>query len=121
MDSTPIVTGVESPVAKSAIRKVSTRLVPFVALMFFINYLDRTAIGFAAPNGMNDDLALSAAQFGFASGVCGLAQGKAVAGAAEAMARNPGASASIRFALILGLVLIESLALYTLVIVFMKT
>lgn len=59
----------ESPVAKSAIRKVAIRLVPFVALMFFINYLDRTAIGFAAPNGMNDDLALSAAQFGFASGV----------------------------------------------------
>ncbi|SIT86933.1 Nitrate/nitrite transporter NarK [Microbacterium sp. RU33B] len=58
-----------NPVARSAIRKVSTRLVPFVALMFFINYLDRTAIGFAAPNGMNDDLALSAAQFGFASGV----------------------------------------------------
>jgi len=57
----------------------------------------------------------------FASGVCGLAQGRAVAGATEAMARNPGASAAIRFALILGLVLIESLALYTLVIVFMKT
>lgn len=56
-----------------------------------------------------------------ASGLCGLAQGKAVAGAAEAMARNPGASAAIRFALILGLVLIESLALYTLVIVFIKT
>lgn len=37
--------------------------------MFFINYLDRTAIGFAAPNGMNESLALSAAQFGFASGV----------------------------------------------------
>ncbi|WP_345188475.1 MFS transporter [Microbacterium panaciterrae] len=37
--------------------------------MFFINYLDRTAIGFAAPNGMNQDLGLSAAQFGFASGV----------------------------------------------------
>ena len=55
-----------------------------------------------------------------ASGLCGLAQGKAVAGAAEAMARNPGASAAIRFALILGLVLIESLALYTLVIVFTR-
>ena len=54
----------------------------------------------------------------FASGMCGLAQGRAVAGAAEAMARNPGASAGIRFALILGLVLIESLALYTLVITF---
>lgn len=56
-------------VEKSAIRKVAVRLVPFVALMFFINYLDRTAIGFAAPNGMNDDLMLSAAQYGFASGV----------------------------------------------------
>lgn len=62
-------TSPSSPVEKSAIRKVAVRLVPFVALMFFINYLDRTAIGFAAPNGMNDDLALSAAQFGFASGV----------------------------------------------------
>lgn len=59
----------ESDIARSAIRKVAWRLVPFVALMFFINYLDRTAIGFAAPNGMNEDLALSAAQFGFASGV----------------------------------------------------
>jgi F-type H+-transporting ATPase subunit c len=55
-----------------------------------------------------------------ASGLCGLAQGKAVAGAAEAMARNPGAAAAIRFALLLGLVLIESLALYTLVIIFVK-
>lgn len=53
-----------------------------------------------------------------ASGLCGLAQGRAVAGATEAMARNPGATAAIRGALILGLVLIESLALYTLVIIF---
>jgi F-type H+-transporting ATPase subunit c len=55
---------------------------------------------------------------GIASGLCGLGQGKATASAAEAMARNPGAQAAIRFALILGLVLIESLALYTLVITF---
>ena len=55
-----------------------------------------------------------------ASAVCGLAQAKAVAAAAEGMARNPGASAAIRFALLLGLVLIESLALYTLVIIFVK-
>jgi F-type H+-transporting ATPase subunit c len=55
-----------------------------------------------------------------ASGLCGLAQAKAVAAAAEGTARNPGAFASIRFALILGLVLIESLALYTLVVVFLK-
>src|ERR1035438_590171 len=55
-----------------------------------------------------------------ASGMCGLAQAKAVTAAAEGMARNPGAAASIRFALLLGLVLIESLALYTLVIIFVK-
>ena len=55
-----------------------------------------------------------------ASGLCGLAQAKAVASAAEGMARNPGAAAAIRFALLLGLVLIESLALYTLVIIFVK-
>ncbi len=55
-----------------------------------------------------------------ASAGCGIAQAKAVAAAAEAMGRNPGAAASIRFALVLGLVLIESLALYTLVIIFAK-
>jgi len=55
-----------------------------------------------------------------ASGLCGLAQARAVAAAAEGMARNPAASAAIRFALILGLALIESLALYTLVIIFAK-
>ncbi|MFJ1750699.1 MFS transporter [Streptomyces sp. NPDC088116] len=58
-----------SAVEKTAIRKVSLRLVPFVALMFFVNYLDRTAVSFAEPNGMGRDLALTAAQFGFASGV----------------------------------------------------
>ncbi|OLL31339.1 MFS transporter [Burkholderia sp. SRS-W-2-2016] len=56
-------------IERSAIRKVSWRLVPFVALMFFINFLDRTAISFAGPNGMSKDLGLSAAQFGLAAGV----------------------------------------------------
>ena len=55
---------------------------------------------------------------GIASGLCGIGQGKATASASEAMARNPGAVAAIRFALILGLVLIESLGLYTLVITY---
>jgi F-type H+-transporting ATPase subunit c len=55
-----------------------------------------------------------------ASGLCGLGQAKAVAASAEGMARNPAAAAPIRFALILGLALIESLALYTLVIIFLK-
>jgi F-type H+-transporting ATPase subunit c len=54
---------------------------------------------------------------GIAGGLCGLGQGKAVAGAAEAIARNPAAAAGIRFALILGLVFIETLTIYALAIV----
>ena len=80
------------------------------------------AQGAAAPTNNNPWAPVGAViGMSIASGLCGLAQGRAVAGAAEGMARNPGASAAIRFALILGLVLIESLALYTLVIVFIKT
>ena len=51
---------------------------------------------------------------------CAMAQGKAIYAACEGLARNPGAAPSIRFVLLLGLVLIESLALYTLLIVFVK-
>ncbi len=58
-----------SAVEQSAIKKISWRLVPFVALMFFINFLDRTAISFAGPNGMTQDLGLTALQFGLASGI----------------------------------------------------
>src|ERR1700693_5709744 len=56
---------------------------------------------------------------GIAGGLCGIGQGKAVAGAAEAMARHPGASGGIRFALILGLVFSEALTIYGLAIVFL--
>lgn len=55
---------------------------------------------------------------GLASGGCGIGQGRATASACEALARNPSATAAIRFAWIVGLVLIESLALYTFVISF---
>jgi F-type H+-transporting ATPase subunit c len=55
-----------------------------------------------------------------ASAVCGLAQAKATAAAAEGLARNPAARPGIQLALILGLALIESLALYTLAIIIVK-
>ncbi len=45
-----------------------------------------------------------------------LAQGRGVSSAAEAIARNPSAAGEIRGALILGLVLIESLVIYVLLI-----
>ena len=61
-----------------------------------------------------------AAAFGMAiaSGLCGLAQGKAVASAVEGMARNPGAAKVIQLAMLIGLAFIESLALYALIVVF---
>ncbi|HUD22385.1 MAG TPA: ATP synthase F0 subunit C [Acidobacteriaceae bacterium] len=55
---------------------------------------------------------------GIASGLCGIGQGKAAASSAEALARNPGARPGIFLFLILGLAFIESLALYTFVIIF---
>jgi F-type H+-transporting ATPase subunit c len=55
-----------------------------------------------------------------ASGLGALGMGKAVAGAVEGMARNPGAAKVIQTAMILGLVFMESLALYVIVIIFVK-
>ncbi len=55
-----------------------------------------------------------------ASAACGYAQSKATAAACEGLARNPGARPGIQFALILALVLIESMALYTFAIIFAK-
>ena len=53
---------------------------------------------------------------GFAAAFGALAQGRAISSAAEAIARNPSATGDIRGALILGLVLIESLVIYVLLI-----
>jgi F-type H+-transporting ATPase subunit c len=49
-----------------------------------------------------------------------MAQARATSSACEGLARNPGAAAPIRFALLLALVLIESMALYTFAIIFAK-
>jgi F-type H+-transporting ATPase subunit c len=57
---------------------------------------------------------------GLAAGLCGVGQGRAVASAAEAVARNPGTRGAIQVFLILGLAFIESLTLFTLVMVFLK-
>ena len=76
--------------------------------------------GSAAAGAVNWVAITSGFSMAIASGLCGLAQAKAAAACAEGMGRNPGAAAAIRFALILSLVLIESLALYTLAIIFLK-
>ncbi len=58
---------------------------------------------------------------GIAAGLCGLGQGRATASASEALARNPGARPGIQLFLILGLAFIESLTLFTFVLLFLRT
>jgi D-galactonate transporter len=51
-----------------AIAKVSKRLVPFLIICYFVAYLDRVNVGFAALT-MNQDLGLSQTAFGFGAGI----------------------------------------------------
>ena len=50
------------------ISKVSRRIVPFVALCYFVCYLDRVNVGFAALQ-MNSDLGFTATMFGWGAGI----------------------------------------------------
>ena len=56
-----------SPVERTAIRKAALRLVWFLILLYLLNNIDRTNVGFAALT-MNRDLGLSAQTFGVAVG-----------------------------------------------------
>jgi ACS family tartrate transporter-like MFS transporter len=50
------------------LRKVTLRIVPFVMLLYFIAFIDRVNIGFAALT-MNKDLGFSPSVFGFGAGI----------------------------------------------------
>lgn len=52
----------------STIRKLQTRIIPFVFVLFVIAVLDRTNIGFAALT-MNRELAITSQQYGFIAGI----------------------------------------------------
>ena len=92
----------------------------FMALAFMFLAVPVFAQGGEAASAVNWVAITAGFSMAIASAVCGLAQAKATAAAAEGLARNPAARAGIQLALILGLALIESLALYTLVIIFAK-
>jgi ACS family tartrate transporter-like MFS transporter len=53
---------------KRVLRKVTLRIVPFVMLLYFIAFIDRVNIGFAALT-MNKDLGFSPSVFGFGAGI----------------------------------------------------
>ncbi|HZI57335.1 MAG TPA: ATP synthase F0 subunit C [Verrucomicrobiae bacterium] len=58
---------------------------------------------------------------GLAAGLAGLGQGKVAGSVAEALARNPGARPGIQLALFIGLAFIESLVLFTFVLLFLRS
>ncbi|MFV0284101.1 MAG: MFS transporter [Castellaniella sp.] len=55
-------------IEKRTLRRISWRIVPFIMLLYFVAYIDRVNLGFAALT-MKADLGLSASVFGFAAGI----------------------------------------------------
>ncbi|UYM55937.1 MFS transporter [Leclercia adecarboxylata] len=55
-------------IEQRVMRKITLRIVPFIMLLYFIAFLDRVNIGFAALT-MNPDLGFSPAVFGFGAGI----------------------------------------------------
>jgi F-type H+-transporting ATPase subunit c len=98
--------------------QVSKYLFTALAAMF----IAMPAFAQGAAAGVPDYSALAVGiGMGIAAGLCGLGQGRAAASASEALARNPGARPGIQLFLILGLAFIESLTLFTFVLLFIRT
>ncbi len=96
-------------------------MVLFVMMMFSILAVPAFAqAGGAAAGGTNWVAITAGFAIAIAAGLAAQGQGKVGAAACEAMARNPAARSFIQLALILGLAFIESLVLFTLVIIFVK-
>ncbi len=60
------VTGNE--IERRTVRHVVWHIVPFLGLLYLVNFLDRTNVSFAALR-MNADIGISDALFGFGAGV----------------------------------------------------
>ena len=58
----------DASLEQATMRRVSWRLVPFICLLYFIAFIDRVNIGFAALT-MNKDLGFTPAVFGFGAGI----------------------------------------------------
>jgi F-type H+-transporting ATPase subunit c len=98
-------------------RILSKAFMGLSALCFAVPAL---AQGTNAGGGTNWVAVFAGIAMAIASAGCGLGQGRAAASATEGIARNPSAGSAIQTALIIGLAFIESLAIYTLLIVFVK-
>lgn len=63
---------------------------------------------------------IAASAMAVATCFCAYCQARAIESAFEGISRNPASASSIRGLFIIGIVMIESLALYTMVIIFIK-
>ena len=61
----------DTDLARTTMRRVSLRLLPFLFLIYVFNFLDRTNVAIAALQ-MNRDLAFSATAYGFGAGIFSL-------------------------------------------------
>jgi ACS family tartrate transporter-like MFS transporter len=57
----------DSELERRTVRHVVRHVVPFLGLLYLVNFLDRTNVGFAALR-MNGDIGLSARLYGIACG-----------------------------------------------------
>jgi F-type H+-transporting ATPase subunit c len=101
-------------------KKFSMILFALLAVAFIAPAAFAQTGAMPAAEGTNWVAITSGFAMAIASAACGIAQARATSSACEGLARNPGAAAPIRFALLLALVLIESMALYTFAIIFAK-
>lgn len=102
-------------------RYVWMLLTAITCLLVAVPVFGQTAGGSAATSETAKWIIITAGfSMAIASAGCGYAQSKATAAACEGLARNPGARPGIQFALLLALILIESMALYTFAIIFAK-
>jgi F-type H+-transporting ATPase subunit c len=99
-------------------KKAVTYLTGLVAILLVAPAAFAQTAAAPAPAGPNWLAIASAFGMALAAAGCGYAQSKIGSSACEGMARNPGAADAIRASMILGLVFVETLALFTLVIIF---
>jgi F-type H+-transporting ATPase subunit c len=108
---------------KQHMKRVNKLFFVLVSLLLFAAPVLAQTPAAAEAHDSNVGLKALAAGIGFAIAVVGGALGQSRIGAAacEGAARNPGAAGKIQTMMILGLALIESLVLFALLIVFIKT
>jgi F-type H+-transporting ATPase subunit c len=92
----------------------------FVLMMTSVAAVPAFAQGGAAGSTTNWVAITAGFAIALAAGLAAQGQGKVASAACEALGRNPAARPGIQLALILGLAFIESLVLFTLVIIFVK-